>query len=214
MPLSNFSGKGPAPGGSLQGVSRFGVYDMLGNVKEWCWNESSGQRYILGGAWDEPTYMAVLPIVKSPFDRLPDHGFRCALDASPEDASSKARAPAPLIERNFSREKPVPDQVFQVYKGLYAYDKTNLNPRIEGRDESPENWIREKISFNAAYDNQRMSGYLFLPKKGVPPFETVIFCPGADKLYAPSSENIGARDPGFPPRRRTGSLLSCFSVGL
>jgi formylglycine-generating enzyme required for sulfatase activity/dienelactone hydrolase/predicted Ser/Thr protein kinase len=191
IPLSNFAGKGPAPVGSFQGVSRFGVFDMLGNAKEWCWNESNGQRFILGGAWDEPSYMAVLPIIKSPFDRLPDHGFRCTLDASSEDTSLTAREPVLLSERNFSRAKTVPDQVFELYKGLYAYDKTDLDPRIEGRDESPENWIREKISFNAAYDSQRMTGYLFLPKKGIPPFETVIFFPGGDKFYVSSSEDIG-----------------------
>ena len=191
IPLSNLSGKGPAPVGSFQGMSRFGVYDMLGNVKEWCWNESKGLRYILGGAWNESPYMAVLPFVKSPLDRLPGNGFRCTQDASPEDASSKAREPAPLIDRDYGREKPVTDQVFELYKGLYSYDKMDLNPRIERREESSENWIREKVSFNGAYDNQRMTGYLFLPKKGVPPFEVVIFFPGADKFYVPSSENIG-----------------------
>jgi len=191
IPLSNFSGKGPAPVGSFQGMSRFGVYDLVGNVKEWCWNESKGLRYILGGAWDEAPYMAVLPLVKSPFDRLPGNGFRCAQDASPEERSSEAKEPYPLYERDYSKEKPVPDQIFEAYRGLYAYDKTDLDPRIERRDESPESWVREKISYNAAYDNQRMAGYLFLPKKGAPPFETVIYYPGADVWYAPSSENVG-----------------------
>jgi serine/threonine protein kinase/dienelactone hydrolase len=189
--LSNISGKGPAPVGSFQGMSTFGVYDTVGNVKEWCWNESQGLRYILGGAWSEPAYMAVLPLVKSPFDRLPGNGFRCARDASPEEASPEAREPVSWIERDYSREKPVPDQLFELYKGLYSYDKMELNPRIEQREESSENWIREEISFNAAYDNQRMAGYLFLPKKGAPPFETVIFFPGADKFYVPSSGSIG-----------------------
>jgi len=190
IPLSNIPGKGPAPVGSFQGVSRFGIYDMVGNVKEWCWNESKGLRYILGGAWDGAAYMAVLPLVKSPFDRLPGNGFRCALDASPEETPSKAREPAPLFERDYSKEKPVPDQVFEIYRGLYSYDKTDLNPRIEGRDESSEYWISEKISYNTAYDNQRMAGYLFLPKKGAPPFETVIYFPSAAVWYIASSKGL------------------------
>ena len=189
--LSNIASKGPAPVGNFQGMSRFGIYDTVGNVKEWCWNESKGLRYIMGGAWNEPAYMAVLPFVKSPFDRLPGNGFRCAKDVSPEESSSKTREPALLFDRDYTKEKPVTDQVFELYKGLYAYDKTDLKPRIEQRIESSENWIREKISYTTAYDNQRMTGYLFLPKKGVPPFETVIFFPGADKFYVPSSEGIG-----------------------
>ena len=31
---------------------------MAGNVKEWCWNKSEGdRRFILGGTWNEPAYM-------------------------------------------------------------------------------------------------------------------------------------------------------------
>ena len=38
---------------------------------------------------------------------------------------------------------------------------------------------REKVSFNAAYGNERMVAYLFLPRTGKPPFQTVIYFPGS-----------------------------------
>ncbi len=58
IPASNFAGQGAARIGKYHGLSWSGAYDMAGNVKEWCSNEADfGNRYIMGGAWDEPTYM-------------------------------------------------------------------------------------------------------------------------------------------------------------
>lgn len=58
VPLSNFKGKGTTPVGSLSGMSTFGLYDLAGNAREWCANESAdpAYRYILGGGWNDPTY--------------------------------------------------------------------------------------------------------------------------------------------------------------
>jgi formylglycine-generating enzyme required for sulfatase activity/dienelactone hydrolase len=191
IPFSNIPGKGPAPVGSFQGMTRYGLFDMAGNVKEWCWNENGKERFILGGGWNDAAYMVTVPFSKSPFDRGPDNGFRCAREVAPGAGSSKAGDPVPLIDRDYDREKPIPDQIFEVYRGLYAYDKTDLEAKVERRDESAGNWIREKTTFSAAYDGQRMAGYLFLPKKGRPPFQTVIYSPGGGAFFVSSSENLG-----------------------
>ena len=34
-------------------MSRIGLYDMVGNVKAWCWNENRGMRFIMGGSWND-----------------------------------------------------------------------------------------------------------------------------------------------------------------
>jgi dienelactone hydrolase len=47
------------------------------------------------------------------------------------------------------------------------------------KDESSNNWIMEKVTFDAAYDNQRMIAFLFLPKNASPPYQTLIFFPGS-----------------------------------
>jgi hypothetical protein len=48
-PFTNFGGQGLVPVGSLRGVTAYGAYDMPGNVREWCWNETSQGRIVRGG---------------------------------------------------------------------------------------------------------------------------------------------------------------------
>jgi serine/threonine protein kinase/dienelactone hydrolase len=178
VPASNFGGKGPARVGTYRGMSRFGAYDMAGNVKEWCWNEANaGKRYILGGAWDEPTYMFNHADARSPFERSANFGFRCARYVSTGGAA-KAGDPVTREARDFSREKPASDRLFQAYRSLYSYDKTPLDAVVESTEQAAD-WKREKITFAAAYGNERVIAYLFLPMKASPPFQTVVYFPGS-----------------------------------
>ncbi|MBI3696238.1 MAG: protein kinase [Acidobacteria bacterium] len=190
--LSNFGGQGPAPVGSHQGLSPYGSYDMAGNVKEWCWNQTGAlgpaRRYILGGAWNEPSYMFNSQDAASPFDRSATHGFRCARYSSP--LPETLTGPIEILSRDYSKEKPVSDEVFRAYRSLYAYDRTDLNPVVESVDESSGFWRKEKISFNAAYGNERVIAYLLLPRNAVPPYQTVIYFPGTSTLRLRSSENL------------------------
>jgi hypothetical protein len=186
VPASNFGGHGPARVGGYRGMSWFGAYDMAGNVKEWCLNEAgSGKRYILGGAWDEPVYLFNDADARPPFDRSANFGFRCAKYLATGEAG-KAAAPIVRSARDFSREKPVSDQLFSVYKSLYSYDKTPLHAVVESI-EGNDDWRREKVTFAAAYGNERVIAYLFLPKNSQPPFQTVVYFPGAGAIDNRSS---------------------------
>jgi len=183
IPLSNFGGRGPARVGTHQGISPYGVYDMAGNVREWCWNESQRGRYIMGGGWNDPGYMFVAPNSLPPFDRSPTNGFRCVRYLGEKGIQELPGRPIEVQLRDYSKERAVSDDIFRVYAGLYAYDPTELNAVVEKVDESAEDWKMEKITFNAAYGNERMMAYLYLPKKATPPFQTVIYFPGTDALY-------------------------------
>jgi dienelactone hydrolase len=188
LSFSNFDGKGPTRIGTHQGLGPYGTYDMAGNVKEWTWNESGSKRYILGGAWNEPRYMFATEDARLPFDRSATLGFRCAKYNSPP--ASLLTQPIDTLNRDYTREKPVPDSVFSFYKGLYSYDRTTLDPRVESVDDSPEYFRTEKVSFRAAYGNDRVIAYLFLPRRARPPFSTVIYFPGIHVFYEKSSENL------------------------
>jgi predicted esterase len=178
VPLSNFSQKGLARIGSYQGMSRSGTYDMAGNAKEWCWNEAgSGKRYILGGAWDEPPYMFNDRDALPPFHRSANFGFRCVKYLSKDARAETVTGPLILAARNYGLGKPVSQEVFRAYEGLYAYDKAALIPVIESIDESDENWKQEKISYTPANGNERALAYLFLPRRFAPPYQTIIYLP-------------------------------------
>jgi len=180
-PLSNFGGQGPVKVGTTRGMSPYGTYDMAGNVKQWCWNESEGKRYILGGSWNEPVYMFTDQDAQDPFDRAPTYGFRLA--KYPVEAAQAAMAPIPVLFRDYRREKPVPENVFNIYRSLYTYDKKPLNALVESVDESSEFYRKERVTFTAGYGNERMAAYLFLPRHAASPYQTIIYFPGSDAIY-------------------------------
>ncbi len=178
-PFSNFQDKGPVKVGILAGITSYGAYDMAGNVREWCFNKSLKGRLIRGGAWNDNTYQFGQLSQASAFDRSAKNGFRCALYPSPE------KLPESVFQMmeygttiDITKEKPVSDPIFQVYKEQFSYDKIELNAIVEERDESSEDWIKERISFDAAYGGERVIGVLFLPKNVDPPYQTVIYFPG------------------------------------
>jgi len=163
---------------------------MAGNVREWCWNETGErkERYILGGAWDDPFYMFNDAYAVSPFDRSARNGLRYVKYLSDIASSKKTWAPIELPSRDYTKEKPVSDEIYEIYKRLYAYDRTELNPVIESVEEG-DYWKKEKIFFNAGYGNERMFAYLLTPKNVGRPYQTIVYFPGSQVIHLRSSEN-------------------------
>ncbi len=198
-PQCNFKGKGPERVGSNPAITAYGLYDMGGNVWEWCWNETQQGRLVRGGAWNDVPYMFEDSSQVPPFDRSAKNGFRCATYIDPERIPRSSFAPVKAPEApDFSKQKPVTDEVFKIYREQFAYDKSDLNARVEWRDETSNEWIQEKVSFDAAYDNERIFAYLFLPKSGAPPFQTVVYFPTGWAAGVRSSKNIDKTDEFMP----------------
>jgi len=86
--------------------------------------------------------------------------------------------------------KPVSDEQFEVYKAYYDYDQTELHAEVVSSTENNKGWILEKVTFDAAYDEERVIVYLFLPSKAKPPYQTVIYGPGSAVSLQESSDDI------------------------
>ena len=175
--LSNFNGKAVAAVAQSRGMGPFGTYDTAGNVKEWAMNATPrGDRYILGGAWNEASYAFIVSDARAPFARDDTFGFRCVkrLGTLPEAASGaltlSAPAPPPV---------PVGDDTYGVFAGLHKYDKQPLDSRVERTDDSSPYWRRETVSFAAAYPNDRVLAHVFLPKNARPPYQVVTIMGGS-----------------------------------
>jgi len=192
--MSNLDGEGPAPVGSHPGVTAYGIYDMAGNVREWCWEGTPLGRCTRGGAWDDLNYMYGNISQQPALNRSPRNGFRCVVYTDVNAIPPVAWEPYEDPERDFYAATPVSDEVFRAYLNQFRYDEGPLDPVVESRDDSPENWVRERVSFVAAYGNERMQVHLFLPKNSSPPHQAVIFFPGSDVIGTRSSENTPGYD--------------------
>jgi eukaryotic-like serine/threonine-protein kinase len=123
---------------------------------------------------------------QDPFTRGPSYGFRCAMYKG--QVPAEAFAPITRAGRDYSASKPVDDDVFDIFRSMYAYDKTPLNSRTEAVDESSEYWRKEKVSYRAAYGDERIPAFLYLPRNARPPYQAILWAPGGYAYRLRSSE--------------------------
>ena len=188
LQLSNFSGHGPQPVGKNAGLSQYGALDMAGNVKEWSASPVGTKRAILGGSWNESSYTFAQLDAEEPFERHATFGFRCARFVEhPPAALFESRAWSVDDRRG---DKPVDDAAFRVYAALHRYDKTDLAARIESMDDSNPFFLRETITFRAAYGNDRVVAHLHVPRNAMPPYQTVLFVPSGNVFYFQSIDTL------------------------
>ena len=72
---------------------------------------------------------------------------------------------------------------------MYDYDRTPLDAKIvESVDEG--DWTRELVRMRAAYPNDSLLVYLYLPKHGVKPYPAVVYFPGSNAIRDRAPGNL------------------------
>ena len=178
---ANFEGKGPFPVNDYEfGISPFGCYNMAGNVKEWCFNQSDDGFAVTGGSWEDPAYMFAWYGSTPGFHTSPSLGFRCVRCTSPEDSARGTM----ILDRETAvlSHNPVDEETFQSFLSHYQYDRAPLNPEIMEVEETPD-WIKEKVSFSGV-NGDRIIAYVYLPKRMVKPYQCINFIPGGNVFFA------------------------------
>jgi len=123
-------------------------------------------------------------------DRSSGNGFRCAKYTVALPPELTAPADASLVASHPPGSRPASDEIYQTYKALHSYDHGELEARVEVIDDGSPFWRLEKVSFRAAYGNERVTAYLFLPRNAVPPFQAVVTFPGNWGLGLRSSARL------------------------
>jgi eukaryotic-like serine/threonine-protein kinase len=199
IPLSNLQSEGPAPVGEYAGMGPFGTFDMAGNVREWTFNAIGEDRHILGGGWDDPEYLALHRSLHRPaFDRAPANGIRLVTYADEDDGLERVLAPLepPSVPYFHAIASPPSDEEFEIYRRMFTYDPTPLEAHLEATD-TARHWVRETISFRAAYGGERVLLHLYLPRTGSVPYQTVVYWPGAGALVLTSIDQKSAQHQEF-----------------
>ena len=199
LPASNFGGKGPRAVTASHAFSHVGAFDLTGNAREWTATAIGTARIILGGSWNDPYYVAGLTDSSAPpEDRSPGNGFRLALTF--DDSAAARHAHASMVRSTTASpviaQVPVSDDVYAAYSRVFDYDRGPLDASIESTDTTLL-WIRQRVRFSAGYADERMLLHLYLPVRGRPPYQTVVYWPGWDTFWLDDADEYFAKQADF-----------------
>tara|TARA_B110000914_G_C15504634_1_gene467674 strand:- start:137 stop:2410 length:2274 start_codon:yes stop_codon:yes gene_type:complete len=183
LKVSNFSKKGLKKIGS--GESAYGSFDMAGNAREWVWNIFGGRGLTLGGAYNEPQYLATQTSPLPRIDRSDINGFRTARLINPRDLNPFGDAIQTQAPKDPSFYKPMSDEIFKVYSRNFEVGSSALNPKEIYIDDSHPIWIKERIQIDVGYNNETMDILIFRPKNKFGTSAPVVLHPGANYYTTP-----------------------------
>jgi predicted esterase len=193
VPGSRYESTSPMRVGAPSTLGVYGAYDLAGNVREWCENSAaSGGRFILGGGWSESPYYFTDGYAQPPMNRAAINGIRLVRYLHADDQLARAKEQQPRAFTDYPRETPVADAGFEGFRRIFDYDRSALNARLDSRDTTQDDWIMERVTFDAAYGGERVMAVLLLPKSHSGPYQPIVYFPGSGTISM--SNSVERRD--------------------
>jgi dienelactone hydrolase len=191
-PVSNFSKSETkeVPYSTIK--SGYGLSDVAGNVREWCANATKDdltERAILGGGYDDDPYTFNDYYGQDAFSRTSSNGVRLVKDLTNNNLplySEVIKKPF----RDFLKLPKISKEIFEIYKRQFDYESGPLDIKILKTDNSDPDYTYELIEYNAAYNNERMSGVLFKPKNVIGKAPAIVFFPGSNVIHTSEIEKV------------------------
>jgi formylglycine-generating enzyme required for sulfatase activity/dienelactone hydrolase len=209
---ANFGGAGTTAAGTYPfGLGAFGALDMAGNAKEWLHNRSESGRAVTGGSFADPIYVFTEVGSMDPAAATSTVGFRCARTVDRAIPASR-QGDGPLrLEVESPVYEPVDEATYRALLSHYHYDPRPLEPVVEERIEMAA-WVRERITYNGP-DDERVIAYLFLPKSGRPPFQTLVHVPSTSAFVGNNVADLAVESLG-PLVRAGRAVFTVVMMGM
>ena len=162
----------------------------------------------LGGAVTEPEYTGFQVNPRPRFDRSELTGFRTVRLLNPADINPFGDPIKRPDLKDLDYYKPLDDAALKIYAGPYSYGKRPLNAKTVYVDESHDDWVKEKISLEVGYNDERMDVLIFRPRNISSRIPAVINFPGLNLFtFPPDIDDINPGDMGYDFIVKSGRAL-------
>ena len=166
---------------------------MAGNVKEWCANEVGRPAAALHPRRRvERTELSLHRAGRAESVGAAQHVRRAAGEESRTRRGGRRRRSA-RVKRDPGHRRPGVRRAVRGAIGDSTTTTARRSTRVSRRRDDSPYWRKETVSFAAAYGNERVPAYLFLPKNVKPPYQTIVLFPSAYARAVPSSGSARPR---------------------